>query len=85
MDNQVQGIKVIGTLANIKQIEEKIFDEKVTPPKQILQISVLNNSGISIIDVSDKEFLFKKDAVNKPIVVDVVYTVSRNTAYFRLA
>lgn len=78
-----QGIMISGVLANIKQVE-KTFEGKTTR-YQTLQITVLNDDGLSLIDVKDKDFIFDcKDKLNKPINISVAYSVMNDKAYFRL-
>lgn len=79
-----QGILVNGILANIKSVESKEYGDKVNPAHQKLQITVLNDDGLSIIDVKDNEMKFSKESVGKPIEVSVAYTIVNNNAYFRL-
>jgi len=77
-----QGITINGTLANIKKVN-KVFEGKESK-YNTLQITVLNDDGLSLIDVKDKDFIIKEDAVNKPINVAVAYSVMNDKAYFRL-
>ena len=79
-----QGLTLNGTLANIKQVEAKSFDDKVTPPKQILQVTVLDDSGLSLYDISDKDFLVKQDLQGKEVSLNLAYSVMNGKAYFRV-
>ena len=79
-----QGIRVVGTLMNLKHIEAKEYNNNVVPAHQTLQIVVLNEDGLSQIDVKDKENKFKQSEVGKIIDIGVVYTVINDKAYFRL-
>jgi len=79
-----QGIRVVGTLLNLKQIEAKEYNNNVVPAHQTLQIVILNEDGLSQIDVKDKENKFKQSEVGKIIDIAVVYTVINDKAYFRL-
>lgn len=79
-----QGITITGSLANIKHVEEKVYKDRINPSSQKLQMIILNKDGVSLIDVSDKEFLFKKEDINKVHSIVVNYSVLNDTAYFRL-
>jgi len=79
-----QGIRVVGTLMNLKPVEAKEYNNNVVPAHQILQIVVLNEDGLSQIDVKDKDNKFKHSQVNTVVDIAVVYTVINDRAYFRL-
>ncbi len=79
-----QGIRVKGTLANIKAVDAKDYEGKITPATQQLQITILNDDGLDIINVKDSSFRFKKEDEKKDVEVSVAYTVVNGKAYFRL-
>jgi hypothetical protein len=81
---KTQGLLVRGTLSFIKYVEGKEYDGKKTPPSQKLQITVMNDDGLSIIEVKDSDFKFKSDFVGKEIEIPVAYTAMNGNIYFRL-
>ncbi len=84
MADKKQGLIVRGTLSFIKYVEGKEYNEKKAPASQKLQISVMNDDGLSIIEVKDSEFVYKSESIGKEIEIFVAYTTINGNTYFRL-
>jgi len=77
--------KIKGTLVRIVSVPEKITEKYTTPAHQVLQVlAELPNGKLDLMDIKDKESVYKKEMEGKTIDVDIT-VFSPSDIYFSVA
>ena len=84
VENMKQGITINCKVAHIKKVDAKEYDGKIQNAHQVLQCLIINDTGMSQIDVKDKDITFDEKEMNKDVSLAVNYSVIGNKAFFRL-